>query len=350
MAGNGQNACSLIKRVKSFGRYVALVSQMPWLHKVFQGNFLLRKMKPSHFMKVVQGTVNERLDDAKMDPEARSDLLSHFIASHGTNTLMDRKQVLIMSSGNLIAGGLSPGTTFDCLCRSLATYPEMQDQVHAELVQARCTIPALFDDVKDLPYLEGVIREAHRLQGNASFNLQRVTGITDLDLPNGWHITAGTQIGCSPGALNKDFRIWGADADVYRPERWARGSNESPEAHQERRKMLDRINLTFGQGSRTCIGKSITALEIFKVVATLMMNFRVISPLLSRILKLLMFGGVRTSWRSKEVRGICARASTRETRHATVGVLPNTSDMGECHVTLTKLPDIRSLKRTSVRL
>ena len=276
MSGKGQDCYSLINRVKAFGRYVALVGQMPWLHKIFQDNVLLRKTKPSPFMKAVYGTVNDRLDEAKSDLEApRPDLLSHFIATHIRYPMMDRKQVLITATGNMIAGGLSPSTTFDCLCRHLAKHPDAQEKLHAELVQAHCTTPASFDDVKDLPYLEGVIREAYRIHPSALFNLQRIAGPGGLELPNGVHLPFGTQVGCQSEFINKDSRIWGADADLYKPERWAQGKEESDEAFQERRKVLERTDLSFGQGSRTCIGKNIVALEIFKAVASLMMIFQV---------------------------------------------------------------------------
>ena len=276
MSGRGQDSYSLIKRVKAFGWYVALVSQMPWLHKVFQDNIVLRKTKPSPFMQAIHTTVSERLNDAKSDPEAaRPDLLSHFIAAHAKYPLMDRKQVLIFSSGNLLAGGLSPGRGLDCLCQHLATYPEIQEKLYAELVQAHFATPAPFDDVKDLPYLEGVVREAYRLNGNASFNLQRVTSPGGMELPNGCHLPAGIQVGGSAESINKDVRIWGLNADSYKPERWMRGKDESENSYQERRKHIDKTDLTFGQGSRTCIGKSIAALEFFKVVATLMITFQV---------------------------------------------------------------------------
>ncbi|OCT54514.1 benzoate 4-monooxygenase cytochrome P450 [Cladophialophora carrionii] len=279
MKGEGHDAYGLVQRVRAFGFYSGLVSQMPWLHKILQDNPLMRKTRPSPFMKVVGGTVQARLRTPDPEDQPRPDLLSHFVATHaGYPRLMDEKQVLIMTSGNLIAGGLSPSAAFDELCRYLATHPDSQDKLYGELQQAQCRLPASYDHVKNLPYLEGTIREAYRLHSSTSFNLQRVTGAAGLELPNGVRIPPNTNIGCPAGAINQDVRVYGADADEYNPERWMQRENETIEAYLERRKLMERTDMTFGQGSRACIGKNVAFLEFFKAVATLMAQFKVRQP------------------------------------------------------------------------
>ncbi len=278
MDRQGHDAYGLAQRVRAFGYYVGMVSQMPWLHKIFQDNPLMRKTRPSPFMKVVGETVRSRMEDP--DPEnQRPDLLSHFVATHGSYPdMMDQKQVLIQTSGNLIAGGLSPSVAFDTLCQYLVTHPESQDKLYRELKEAQCSVPATYDEAKALPYLEGTIKEAYRLHSSTSFSLQRVTGSAGLELPNGMRIPPGTNIGCAAGAIDQDVRVYGSDADEYRPERWMRAKEETTEAYVERRKLMDKTDLTFGQGSRTCIGKSVAFLEFFKAVATLMAQFKVRIP------------------------------------------------------------------------
>lgn len=272
---DGQDAYSLIKRVKAFGAYTGVVSQMPWLHKIFQDNPLMRKTKPSPFMNAVRKRVDSRLEKAEVESQSRPDLLAHFIATHQKQPDMDRFQVLISTSGNLIAGGLSPGKTFNEMCYFLATNVQAQDKIVNELKEANCTEHASYDQLKQLGFLEGVVREAVRLHSSTSFNLQRTTGANGLELPNGINIPPYTNIGCPAGAINQDVRVFGADADVYKPERWLQAEDESQEAYIERRKAMERTELSFGQGSRTCIGKNIALMEMFKAVATLVGQFRV---------------------------------------------------------------------------
>lgn len=272
----GRDAFSLIRSVKAFGAYTGIVSQMPWLHKIFQDNFLMRNSKPSPFMKAVRKTVDFRLQERDADSQSRPDLLSHFIATHHEYPdSMDRQQVMISTSGNLIAGGLSPSKAFNEICYFLATNLLAQDRLFRELKQAKCAYPANYDEVRHLGYLEGVIKESLRLHSSTSFNLQRVTGPDGLRLPNGTLVPPRTNIGSPAGAINRDPRVFGADAEHFHPERWMQSPDESEEIYQERRRAMERTELSFGQGSRTCIGKSVALLEMFKAVATLAGQFRV---------------------------------------------------------------------------
>lgn len=273
---DGQDRFGLIQKIKGFRDYASLVSQMPWLHRVFQDNPLLRRVKPSPFMGVVRSTVQHRLENFTLEDPQRPDLLSHFVASHSAYPgVMTDHQVLISASGNFIAGGLSPSSTFNELCYYLATHPICQERLFRELKEAKCSFPAGFDEVKHLPYLEGVIREAYRLHNSTSVNLQRVTGPAGIVLPDGTTLPGSVNIGCPAGTINRDTAIFGPDAEDYNPERWMQGEGEAYEAYEERRKLMDRSELSFGQGSRTCIGKNIVALEIFKVLATLVGLFKV---------------------------------------------------------------------------
>lgn len=282
MEGEGKDVYSLIQAVKAFGRRVVLVSQMPWLHKVVTDNALMRKAKPSPFLMAARRAVVARLQHP--DPKGdRPDLLSHFVATHGAQPdLMDLKQVMVSASGNLAAGGFSPGVVFDTLCRFLVRCPEAQEKLFAELQGAHVPVLAPFNQIRALPYLEGVIREAQRLHLGSAFILQRVTGQAGLDLPNGVHLPPGTKVGCPAEAVNKDPVVFGSDPQEYRPERWMRKGNEDVDAFERRRNLMDQTELTFGQGSRTCIGKNVFSLEVFKVLVSLMLQFQVSTCVLQR--------------------------------------------------------------------
>lgn len=283
MEGDGKDVYSLIPAVKAFGRHVVLLSNVPWLHTILTNNLLIRKVKPSPFLLASQGAVKTRLQYP--DPKgSRPDLLSHFVATHGAQPeLMDIKQVMISAAGNLVAGGFSPGVVFDTLCRFLVRCPEAQDKLFAELQAANVPVLAPFNEIRSLPYLEGVIREAQRLHLGSAFVLQRVAGPQGLKLPNGVHLPPGTKVGCPAEAVNKDAHVFGADPQEYHPERWMRKDGEDVDAFERRRNLMDQTELTFGQGSRTCIGKNVFSLEVFKVLASLMLQFRVSYLLLAKM-------------------------------------------------------------------
>jgi cytochrome P450 len=55
--------------------------------------------------------------------------------------------------------------------------------------------------------------------------------------------------------------MYGADADIFRPERWLEASGEKLEA------MKRSSELVFGYGKYGCLGKTIAFLELNKVIA-----------------------------------------------------------------------------------
>lgn len=277
MQGEGQDVFGLIHGIRKYLTYISYVSQMPWLDRVFRDNVLMRNTKPSPFMDAVRSTVAKRLQKPDPGNGPRPDLLSHFIVSHFKYPeLMDNKQVLISTAGVLVAGGLSPALAFDELFRELTAHPESQDKLYGELVEAEITMPVpAFDEVKGLPYLDGVLREGYRLHQSTSFSLQRVTGPNGLDLPDGRHLPAGINVGSPAGMINRTASIYGSDPDVHKPERWMKEKDESDEAYDQRRRLMERTDLTFGQGTRACIGKNIVALEFSKAVAALMYKYKV---------------------------------------------------------------------------
>lgn len=72
-------------------------------------------------------------------------------------------------------------------------------------------------------------------------------------------------VGMNPWVAARDKRVYGEDADEFRPERWLK-------ADMEQLKEMEGSSLAFGAGSRVCIGKNIS----------LMVMALPLSPLLPR--------------------------------------------------------------------
>lgn len=65
--------------------------------------------------------------------------------------------------------------------------------------------------------------------------------------------------------MHLDKNVFGQDADVFNPDRWM----DSARAGH-----MDKHMLAFGGGTRTCIGKNIALIELFKLTPQLIWNYR----------------------------------------------------------------------------
>jgi cytochrome P450 len=132
------------------------------------------------------------------------------------------------------------------------------------------------EDIRDLPYLDGVIRQSMRLNPGIAMVFECVPPEAGFTLPDGRYILAGTKVGINPGVTSRDYAIFGEDADDFRPDRWLRRDYETAEQYEERhRRMNDTCDFVFGGGGRICMGRYLAVLEIKKLIATLCSTFDV---------------------------------------------------------------------------
>jgi cytochrome P450 len=134
-------------------------------------------------------------------------------------------------------------------------------------------LPAPYSQARGIPYLEAVIREALRLYPGNLFPQERVVPPGGLKLPDGRYVPEGTALGFNAYAIHRNKAIWGQDAEEFRPERFFRAEGESEAAFNDRMRLYNDSDLSFGAGSRKCIGMNLAMLEVYKSVATLVAMF-----------------------------------------------------------------------------
>ncbi|KAH6653277.1 cytochrome P450 [Truncatella angustata] len=126
--------------------------------------------------------------------------------------------------------------------------------------------PITWKQTQSLTYLDACIKEAGRLHPVNSTLLERVVSETGLEV-QGHFLPPGTVVGINPWVSHRDHELFGADADDWRPERWL--TNEKTQLEWEK------STLTFGSGNRSCIGKHIAKLEIYKLIPELLKHFEI---------------------------------------------------------------------------
>jgi cytochrome P450/NADPH-cytochrome P450 reductase len=112
--------------------------------------------------------------------------------------------------------------------------------------------------------LEACIRETLRVQGPIS-QIQ-IKPKKDTVIGNKYRISEKTTIQCNLVGLHHDPRVWGDDADEFRPERLLNGGFEAlpPNAWKP-----------FGNGRRACIGRAFAEQEMLMATAMILQRFQV---------------------------------------------------------------------------
>ena len=122
----------------------------------------------------------------------------------------------------------------------------------------------------NFPYLSAVVDETLRLFP-AAYMTMRVPSddITISGTERAWKIPAGTMLLLPIFTLHRDVRVWGENANSFKPERHLSNSD---------RESADGCNLAFGTGARQCIGKGFSLMETKLVLIELLRAFRFTLP------------------------------------------------------------------------
>jgi len=136
-------------------------------------------------------------------------------------------------------------------------------------------MPPSYDDTIKLPYLSAVIKEAMRMHPGVGLPLERIVPKGGLTTPDGTILKEGTIVGMNPWVVHMDKTTFGQDAASYIPERWLPYPLESEEEFTARTTAMKNADLTFGAGKRSCIGKNVSLLDIYKAIPLLFMKYDV---------------------------------------------------------------------------
>ncbi|KAL9044972.1 MAG: hypothetical protein Q9214_001929 [Letrouitia sp. 1 TL-2023] len=183
--------------------------------------------------------------------------------------LMKRNRALTAwTTSNVLAGSDTTAILLRTIFYHLLKYPSTLQKLLTELQQAagegRPSDIVGWHEAQKLPFLDACIKEAGRLHPPFGLPLERIVPAEGASFC-GEHLPEGTIVGINAWVAHRDQAIFGQDSDMWRPGRWLCG--------REERKQMERSLLTFGAGHRSCIGKNISYLEIYKLVPTLLWRY-----------------------------------------------------------------------------
>ena len=184
------------------------------------------------------------IDEYRATGTDRDDLISILMRASDdeTGTGMTSRQLRDEATTLVIAGSETTGNSIAWACYLLATHPQAQERLQAEVDEVLAGADASYETLAALPYTRAVITEALRLYSPVWILPRRAVADVELD---GHLLRAGSRIMFSPYALNRDARLH-RDPDRFDPGRWATDYTRTD---------LRASFFPFGQGIRNCIGE-----------------------------------------------------------------------------------------------
>lgn len=95
---------------------------------------------------------------------------------------------------------------------------------------ANGTIPAVgniaWNEAQALPYFQACLKEAMRVRPAVGLNITRYVPPGGVEI-EGEFFPGGTRLAANGWVLHRDAKIFGQDADIFRPERWLVDEDEA---------------------------------------------------------------------------------------------------------------------------
>jgi cytochrome P450 len=200
-----------------------------------------------------------------------ADFVSKFLQIHEKNPkTMTRTDIFTICQSNIGAGSDTTAITLSSILYYLLkhplTYQRLQKEIDIGIADGIVSDPITFKEARSLPYLQAVIKEALRLHPATGLPLARVVPANGVTIA-GMHFPGGATVGINSWVAHHNTSIYGPDAHLWRPERWLEFNQDG------RGGEIERYFFAFGMGSRTCIGKNLSLLEVSTLIPQLLRQF-----------------------------------------------------------------------------
>ncbi|KAK3323012.1 cytochrome P450 [Apodospora peruviana] len=261
--------------------YFSWVGCIPILDRLLDKNPVVH-LGPPGFGGIMALSVKRLIDraqgkDKEFHDSSRPDYLDKFIEAKTANPdTVDDFQLVSWLMINMIAGADTTAITLrSAIYFSLwdkRIWTRLQTELAAAgLTRDKCPLP--YKETRAIPYLEAIVREALRILPAVSGCLERYVPSGGQRLPDGSFVPENCVVAFNPYVLGRNREVFGSDADEFKPERWLQSDKESDDAFQTRLRAMNNADLSFGGGSRMCLGRHMGLMQVYKVVSTLAVRY-----------------------------------------------------------------------------
>ncbi|CAE6503614.1 unnamed protein product [Rhizoctonia solani] len=226
------------------------------------------------FRNIASAAVNTRVNSVEneaLEDEGRGvDLLDKLFEVKNNDGLpLSREEIDSEALVTIGAGSDTTSNSLSALCYYVAANPQVKKKLQQELDSIHPSgekagsdqsqppyVLANFDEIKNLPYLNACVKESLRLYSTLGAGLPRVVPAGKTLTIAGETFKGGSVISVPSYSTNRSS-VWGADPEVYRPERWLEDGSAS----------LNKYYVPFSTGPRACVGRNLANMNLLLVAA-----------------------------------------------------------------------------------
>lgn len=232
----------------------------------------------------LQQVQSRMAEDPQKGSQRGRDLLDHFISMKEADGTPATQASVMAEVGNLIGAGADTAAVgMAVVLGQLLEHPEDLDKLRREVDKAYQDLASSGQESaelslrqleENLPFLNACVQEATRMCPSILWQLPREAPEAGITIA-GHYIPPGATLGMSPMSQNRCKEVFGDDADEWRPQRWIPNGEEIDGriTKNERQRKMDKYNVTFGYGSRVCIGRHLASMEMIKFVCQFVRQF-----------------------------------------------------------------------------
>ena len=143
----------------------------------------------------------------------------------------------------------------------MAAHPLMLKRAQSEIDEAIQThklsaSAPKYNDCRGLPFVDACVREGLRIVAS-TFPRRRCSPPGVSFHVAGRFVPAGASVSASACEIGRHPKVYGDDADDFKPERWLQAS-------EEQLRMWETLDVHWGFGVRKCLGKHIGSMVLYK--------------------------------------------------------------------------------------
>ncbi|GLT42353.1 hypothetical protein SLA2020_163560 [Shorea laevis] len=224
------------------------------------------KIATSDIRDFAKNIVREKKQELKDKSSLESvDLLSRFLSSGHS----DENFVTDIVISFIIAGRDTTSAALTWFFWLISRRPEVELEILKE-IREKSDSP-IFEEVKDMIYTHACLCETMRLYPPVPVDGKVAMG-ADV-LPDGTEVKKGAAVAYHPYAMGRMESIWGSDWAEFKPERWLERDAAGKWSFVGRDSYTYPV---FQAGPRICLGKEMAFLQMKRVVAGVLRQFRVV--------------------------------------------------------------------------